>query len=90
MSSQDRRGPRRPALHYMKNFRSDLAARFLLKFHMTPILIGTLSVGVFANKWLNEFGVTHILLQYPAAIIFSFPAFLFLMRLLSSTKFKLF
>ena len=65
----------------MRSFQHHLTSKFLLRYHMGVILLGTGLSGVLANKWLLNAGFEHILARYPTAVIVSFLSFLLLMRL---------
>jgi hypothetical protein len=64
----------------MQTFRSQFTKKFLLKHHMALILLGTGLSGVLANRWLFHNGIDHMVIRYPPAVVFSFAAFLLLMR----------
>ena len=61
---------------FRKNtFLRRIRTRFLVRFHMALILVGTFLSGLLASKVLLESGVAAMGVRYPLAVLFSYLAF---------------
>ncbi len=64
-----------------KTFLRRIRARFLVRFHMALILVGTALSGLLASKALLEAGVGSMTARYPLAVLFSYLAFFLFVKI---------
>jgi hypothetical protein len=65
---------------WRKRFKDTLAARFVLRFHMTLILACVIAAGVVTTRLLYAVGVTSMGLRYFASVGVAYGAFFLLIR----------
>lgn len=58
-----------------KTFLRRIRTRFLVRFHMALILVGTFLSGLLASKVLLESGIGAMAVRYPLAVLVSYLAF---------------
>jgi len=64
-----------------KTFLRRIRARFLVRFHMALILVGTFLSGLLASKVLLEAGVDAMAVRYPLAVLLSYLAFFLFVKI---------
>src|SRR4030095_10001313 len=65
-----------------EQFKQTFPERYLVRFHMTLLLLLGVSVsGLLASKILLEFGLHSMLVRYLIAVCFAYAVFFFLMRI---------
>ena len=65
----------------LEHFKRRFPERFLVRFHMTLLLLGVCASGVLASKLLLELGLRSMLQRYLVAVCVSYAVFFFLMRI---------
>jgi len=65
-------------------FKQQLVRSYLIRLHMTIIVLVTTAAGLLASKILLESGLTNMLVRYPLSVVGAYFAFLGLARLWSS------
>jgi hypothetical protein len=65
-------------------FKQHLVRRYLVRLHMTIIVLATTAAGLLVSKILLEAGLTNMLVRYPLSVLGAYLAFLGLARLWSS------
>jgi hypothetical protein len=64
----------------LEQFKQEFPARFLVRFHMTVLLLGVCASGLLVSKVLLELGLRSMLVRYLIAVCVSYLVFFFLMR----------
>jgi hypothetical protein len=65
-------------------FKQYLAGTYLVRLHMTVIVLATTTAGLMISKILLEAGLTNVLVRYPLSVVGAYFTFLGLARLWSS------
>ncbi len=64
-----------------RSFLRRIRTRFLVRFHMALILVGTVLSGLLASKTLLESGVAAMVVRYPLAVLLSYLAFFLFVKI---------
>lgn len=65
----------------LEHFKRRFPERFLVRFHMTVLLLGVCASGLLTSKLLLEFGLRSMLVRYLIAVCAAYAVFFLLMRI---------
>lgn len=65
----------------LEHFKRSFPERFLVRFHMTVLLLGVCASGLLTSKLLLEFGLRSMLVRYLIAVCAAYAVFFLLMRI---------
>ncbi len=70
-----------PARSFAQKFRQRLVRQYMVRFHMSLLLMATMCAGVISSKLLLMAGVHSVLVRYPLAVLIAYLSFAGLARL---------